>query len=56
MVSNFWKNSTNFLEKYNFSNQILRGYILAVTHFVTQFTNVSRHPRDENKKKTITNS
>ena len=33
------------LEKYNFLNLILRGYILAITHFVTQFTHVSRHPR-----------
>ena len=32
-------------EKYKFLNLILRGYILAVTHFVTQFTHVSRHPR-----------
>ena len=29
---------------------ILRGYILAVTHFVTQFTHVFRHPRVKSRK------
>ena len=41
--------SLNF-RKYNLSNLILRGYILAVAHFVTQFTHVSRHPRVLNRK------
>ena len=29
---------------------ILRGNILAVKHFVTQFTHVLRHPRVKNRK------
>ena len=31
-------------------NLILRGYILADTHFVTQCTHVSRHPRVKIRK------
>ena len=34
----------------NAKKLIFRGYILAVTHFVTQFTHVSRHPRVKNRK------
>ena len=41
----------SYIEKYNLSNLILRGYILAITHFVTQFTHVLRHPGVRNRKK-----
>ena len=54
MVSDLWKNGIYclkiYLEKFNLSNLILGGYILAVLHFVTQFSHVSRHPRVKNKK------
>ena len=46
MISNWWEHGINclynYLEKFNFSNLILRGYILAVMHFVTQFTHTLR--------------